>query len=259
MTHRPIALLLLAVALNAGCGDTAPDTPAEETAHPLKIVHALGLTLVPGRAKRPVVLHPGELDDVLALGITPVGAATPAPGVGFPRYLGHRVRGIASVGSVRRPDMARIERLDPDLILGSTPSHRKIYRSLRRIAPAVIADERVHWQPNLRQDGEALGRTDAAEAMLSAYDTRVGRLRRSLPRFPSAAAVARALPARVRPFLARPFISSIMKDARLPHPRPRRMERFSARPGPGDQWSLGVGVIAANRVLDDLARFLARG
>jgi iron complex transport system substrate-binding protein len=255
---RPLVAPLLLATFLLGCGDSPPVTPAQETAKPLKVAHALGETKVPGRASRPVALYPSELDDALAIGVMPVGAAVPPGSGGVPRYLGRAAASVEAVGPVGRPDLGRIEALHPDVLLGSTPSQKRIYERLSKIAPTVFADERVSWKPNLRQDGEALGRVDDAEALLTAYDGRVGRLRRGLRRHGrvSLRSLDRALPAQVRPFLRRPFIASILRDAGLPHPRAGRRDLLVAHRGRYDEWSLGVGVIAANRVLADLETYL---
>jgi iron complex transport system substrate-binding protein len=250
-----LLLLVLAVPLLAACGEGPPQTPAQETRQPLKIQHALGNSKVPGRAKRPVTLATSELEDSIALGVRPVGATVPVGGAGFPRFLGARTRGIAEVGAAGGPDLERISALGPDVILGVIPADRRFYRHLSEISPTVIADSRVSWKPNLRQDGEALGLVDRAEAMLSDYDRRALRVRRALAGHrPTLAALEGRLPAEVRPYLGRPFVASILDDVGLPHPAPRQP---AARPGRYDEWSLGHGVLAARVVLDDLERWVA--
>lgn len=241
----------------AGCGEGPPQTPQQETRQPLKVQHALGETKVPGRARRPVTLATGELEDAIALGVRPAGAAVSSGrGPGFPLFLGYRASGIAEVGTVARPDLRRIAAVDPDVILGVKPPQEEIYRRLRHIAPTVIADATVNWKPNLRQDGEALGRTDDAEAMLSDYDRRALRTRRALRGGGlGAGSLAARLPPEVRPYLSRPFIVSILEDVGLPHPRARPR---AGRRGRYDEWSLGEGVIAARLVLRDLDRWVAR-
>ncbi len=197
-----------------------------------------------------MALYPSELDSALALGVRPLGAATHRGVSGFPQYL--KAHGVQPVGPVDRPRVDEIEVLDPDVILVSKQSHERLYRRLKRIAPTVALDELVNWKPNLRHDGEALGRTDRAEALLTDYDRRVAQVRRVLGgRRP-------ALPEAARRTLRRPLIASIFDDLELPHP-PAGSDRVpGARPGPLDHWSLGAGPLAARRVLLDLRRFLAR-
>jgi iron complex transport system substrate-binding protein len=243
------AILCFGAALTvAGCQATDTDDPPE-TSKPLKVEHALGTTKVPGQAKRPVALYPSELDDALALGVTPAGAA----GGALPRYLGDRTRTIRLVGPVPRPDLALIQSLEPDVILSTKRGQGRLYRRLRRIAPTVAIDERVDWKPNLRQDGEALGHPDEAEHLLNRYDRKAALVRRLIR-----SRGAPLLPPAVRRALSRPFVASVMDDVGLPHPRPRDDLLPGARPGPFDAWTLGTGYLAATRILADLMRFSAR-
>lgn len=239
-----LALCAAAALAVSGCQATDTDDPPE-TSHPLKVQHALGETKVPGHAERPVTLYPSELDDTYALGSAPVGAAGP-----IPDYLGRkRTRALKSVGSVSSPDLGRIEALDPDVIL-ATKKQRRFYKRLKKIAPTVAIDSTVDWKPNLRQDGEALGESDFSEKLLTAYDEQVARVKRTIH-----GRAKPSYPAEVKPALSRPFVVSILKDVGLPHPKPRSDLLEGSRPGRYDAWTLGIGYIAATRVLDDLERF----
>jgi iron complex transport system substrate-binding protein len=245
MTVLCAALAALTV---AGCEATDTDDPPEN-ARSLKVQHALGQTRVPGEADRPVALYPSELDSAIALRAGPVGAATQDGRDDFPRYLGAATRSVKPVGPVARPDLERIAALGPDVILAGKPSHRRFYGDLKKVAPTIVLDEEVDWKPNLRQDGEALGRTDAAERLLIDYDRRAGRVRRLLR-----GREAPPLPAEARRGLTRPFIASVFDDVGLRHPRTRDDLLPGARPGPNDHWTLGIGYLAALRVLRDLER-----
>jgi ABC-type Fe3+-hydroxamate transport system substrate-binding protein len=252
--RRPLLPLLLAALLAcAGCGQATDTDDPPENSKPLKVQHALGVTKVPGQAKRPVALYPSELDSALALGVHPVGAAFPPGSRELPRYLRGGTGGIEPVGTVARPDLRRIEALDPDLILASKPSHEQLYDRLRRIAPTVVLTEDVDWKPNFRQDGEALGLADAAEKLLSTYDRRAADVRRlargKTPKLPPAA----------RRALTRPFIASIFDDVGLRHPVPRADRLPGARVGSLDEWTVGTGYLAAQQVLADLQRWLTAG
>jgi iron complex transport system substrate-binding protein len=242
--RRLPALLCAGAALvAAGCQASDTDDPPE-TSHPLKVQHALGETKVPGHAERPVALYPSELDDAFALGAVPVGASSP-----LPEYLGKRTREVRAVGPVGKPDLARIEVLDPDLILAGK-KQKRLYDRLRKIAPTVALDEKVDWKPNLRQDGEALGKSDFAEKLLTEYDRQVARVKRLIRERGKP-----TLPAAVQPGLSRPFVGSILDDVGLSHPKPRSDLLASARPGRYDAWTLGMGYIAAIRILADVERF----
>jgi iron-siderophore transport system substrate-binding protein len=247
---RPRILFCLAAVLAlGGCQATDTDDPPE-TSHGLKVEHALGTTKVPGQSKRPVALYPSELDDAFALDASPVGAA----GV-LPRYLSPRTKDTRLVGTIWHPSLSRIRALHPDLILAGKQSQRSYYRRLKKIAPTVVIDQRVNWKPNLRQDGEALGHADFAEKLLTEYDFLAARTRSAIRRYGKP-----KLPAAVRPALRRPFVASILDDVGLKHPAPQRKDLLAgARPGPYDAWTLGIGYVAATRILADLQRFSRGG
>jgi ABC-type Fe3+-hydroxamate transport system substrate-binding protein len=177
---RGAILIVLAVLAAAGCQESGFDE-SRETERPLKVQHTLGETKVPGQAERPITLTTDALDDALALGVRPVRAAL--PGGRLPAYLRDRARGIEVVPEITALDLAALEAAEPDLILGSAARQARLYERLRQFAPTVMTDAGgVGWKLNVRLHGEALGRTNDAEALLIDYDRRSGRLRRKLGR-----------------------------------------------------------------------------
>ena len=71
-----------------------------------------------------VILSTGQLDDVLALGLVPIGAATANDADLVPEYLKTKFSDksaeldkIAKVGKRTEPDLGAIANLHPDLIL----------------------------------------------------------------------------------------------------------------------------------------------
>ena len=246
--HKLLPTLCLAGGLLlSGCGEATDTDDPDENSNPLKVQHALGVTKVPGRAERPATLYPSELDSALALGSRPVATTGPVP-----RYL--RAGDIETVGTTAQPDLTTLEAADPDVILASNPTHKRLYRRLRRIAPTVVLTEGIEWKANFRQDGEALGWADRAERMLTRYDRLAARVR----------ALARTreppeLPPQAQRSLRRPFIADVLDDAGIEHPRSGSDRVPGARPGPRDQWTLGEGYLAATAVLRDLEGLLGAG
>lgn len=74
-----------------------------------------------------VVLDTGELDAVVALGITPVGAVSAFPDAGLQGYLADRTADTQVVGTIAEPNLEAIATLDPDLILSNEVRHPDIY------------------------------------------------------------------------------------------------------------------------------------
>jgi len=164
----------------AGCGsgDGATTASAETSAaeQVRTVEHAAGTTEVTGTPERVVVLDTGELDAVLALGVTPVGAVRTGVSDELPAYIedaGVDPAAIENVGTIAEPALEEIAALEPDLILSNSVRHADIYDQLSAIAPTVFAEAIGEtWEDNLRLAGEALGRTDEAEQLLTEYEAR---------------------------------------------------------------------------------------
>jgi iron complex transport system substrate-binding protein len=217
---RGLALILLAafVAAAAGCQESGFDE-RRETVKPLKVQHALGEAKVPGQAERPMTLTADALDDALALGVRPVRAAL--PGGRLPAYLRSRARGIEVVPEVTRVDLAAIEAVQPDVILGSAADQRGLYNALRQIEPTVMTEKGgVQWKLNTRLHGEALGRTNDAERLLIDYDRRSARVGRRLgeQRGDTEVSVVLVTPREVRMAGLESFPGSVLGDLGLSRP-----------------------------------------
>jgi iron complex transport system substrate-binding protein len=168
-----IVLLLAAVAAFAlGCQESGFDE-RKETARPLKVQHVKGESKVPGQAKRPATLTLDTLDDSLALGVRPVLAVV--PGDSLPGYLRGPAAGVKTIPPVAAGEFGALRKAKPDLIVGR---QGVLFERLSLIAPTVIVEPGSgRWKLNLRLMGEALGRTNDAEALLTDYDRRVAGVR----------------------------------------------------------------------------------
>ncbi|WP_091323668.1 ABC transporter substrate-binding protein [Geodermatophilus ruber] len=176
--YRRTALALAVGLVLAGCGSDDGGRGAEPTAGTRTVEHASGTTEIEGAPERVVVLDTGELDSVLALGVTPVGSVRTAVSDELPGYIqdaGVDPADIANVGTISEPDLEAIAALEPDLILSNMVRHADIYEQLAAIAPTVFAASVGEaWKDNLRLAGEALDRAEEAEELLAEYEQRAG-------------------------------------------------------------------------------------
>jgi iron complex transport system substrate-binding protein len=183
---RVLILLLLAAvaALALGCQESGFDE-RKETARPLKVQHVKGESKVPGQADRPATLTIDTLDDTLALGVRPVVAVV--PNGRLPGYLRGQAAGVKPIAPVEAGRLRAVRRAHPDLIVGRQGA---LFEGLSLIAPTVIVEPGSgRWKLNLRLMGEALGRTNDAEALLTDYDRRVAAVRRVVQGQPRVAVV----------------------------------------------------------------------
>lgn len=123
-------------------------------------------------AQRIVVLEFSLLDDLLQLGVKPIGIASSRLDEGTnPPFLLTQIEGIADVGTRQQPNLEKIKALHPDLIVADVTMQGPLYPLLKEIAPTLMLNG-LQGKPrtqidNLRLLAKATG-TDAKVSKLSA-------------------------------------------------------------------------------------------
>lgn len=128
-------------------------------------------------AERIVALEWTYVEDLLALGVQPVGVADRE---GYETWVDVEPElddDVADVGTRQEPSLESIAALDPDLIIGAEFRHEPIIDQLEAIAPTVLFDPYPAPDGDLTQFTEmtetfttiatAANRTDEAEQVLS--------------------------------------------------------------------------------------------
>lgn len=286
-------------------------TKAKAGQFPRTIEHAMGKTGLKARPKRVVVLDVGELDNVVSLGVKPVGYAPTEGDDGIPGYLKKDAGSPANVGTINSLNMEAIARLKPDLILGSELRAAKLYPQLSKIAPTVFSVRPgFTWKQNYLLNAAALDKTAEARKKLGAYEKKAKALGADIAgqdggKKPTIT-MLRYMPDRIRLYAKASFIGTILQDAGLPRPEnqqkndlateisperiddadadwiftgvygdPKESDRAAAEKNPlwkkldavkggravnvpDETWYLGLGVTAADSVLDDLRAHLVK-
>ncbi|UYM06461.1 ABC transporter substrate-binding protein [Solicola gregarius] len=222
MTHRlgatiAACLLLLGIAACGGLDDTSDSAARTRT-----VDTANGPVEVPERPERVVVLDTGELDDALALGVTPVGAVTTDVDSEFLGYLGDRTDGIEPVGTITEPNLEKIAALEPDVILSSKVRHEALYDQLSDIAPTVFSENVGYpWKQNFRLHAEALGLEGKAADLMAAYEAKAARVDKALPD-DTVISLVRFVPDQTRLYSDKSFSGVITADVGAQVPEPAR-------------------------------------
>ncbi|SEO05433.1 ABC transporter substrate-binding protein [Actinacidiphila rubida] len=292
-------------------GDAADRTAALGTdarpgQWPRTVKHAMGSTEIKAQPKRVVVLDVGELDNVVSLGIKPVGLAVTEGSPKLPSYLKGEAGDPASVGTINSLNLEAINNLHPDLILGSQLRAADSYDELSKIAPTVFSIRPgFTWKQNYLLNAAALDRTAQAKANLAAYEARATALGAKLGAKKPTVSMVRYMPeGKIRLYANDSFIGTILKDVGIPRPKnqdisdlaaeisaenidkadadyiftgvygdPKATDKSKAQGNPlwknlravkdghahdvpDETWYLGLGVTAANAVLDDLTTSL---
>ncbi|MEV7990903.1 iron-siderophore ABC transporter substrate-binding protein [Streptomyces sp. NPDC086077] len=282
-------------------------TDAKPGEWPRTIEHAMGSTEIKAQPKRVVVLDVGELDNVVSLGVKPVGLAPSEGSPELPSYLKKDAGTPANIGTINSLNLEAIAALEPDLILGSQLRAAASYDELSQIAPTVFSIRPgFTWKENYLLNAAALDKTAQAKANLTAYDKRVKALGAELGADKPSVSMVRYMPdGVVRLYANNSFIGTILKDLGIPRPKnqdiadlaaevsaenidqadadwiftgvygdPKATDKSKAQGNPlwknleavkaghaydvpDETWYLGLGVVAANAVLDDLQKYLA--
>lgn len=201
---------VMALSMVAACGsggdDAGTTTSGDEgtegadttEAFPVTIEHQFGTTEVPEAPERVVSVGFTEQDDLLALGVTPVGIRDwygDQPYAVWPWATDELGDAEPEVLSAAEIDLEQVASLAPDLIVGiSSGMTDQEYAQLSAIAPTLAqSDEFVEygtpWQDQFRTIATALGRTERAEEVIDELDARFAGQREQHPELEGASAV----------------------------------------------------------------------
>lgn len=295
----------------AGCSSTpTKNTSSEEikSAKPkdLVVTHSMGEATITVSPKKVVVLDPGALDNILALGVKPIGATTMSLELPFPEYLKDQTSGIENLGTAYEPNLEAIAKLKPDVIFGNKDYHEKLYEQLKVIAPTVIVKTAgTTWKENLLVQAEALGLEDKGKEILSDYQSRIDTYKKKLGTKASETEISllRGRTDKVSLYLRQSFSGSIIEELGFSRPASQTKDDFAldanneafpemdgdyifwfTRDNPNiiesnylnnpvwnnlgavknkqvfkvpyDTWLSGLGIQAANRIIDDVEKYI---
>ncbi|MEU0810405.1 iron-siderophore ABC transporter substrate-binding protein [Streptomyces sp. NPDC005970] len=208
----------------------AMGTDAKPGQWPRTIDHAMGKTELKAQPKRVVVLDVGELDNVVSLGIKPVGLAPTEGSPELPSYLKKEAGSPKNVGTINNLNLEAIAGLKPDLILGSQLRAADKYDELSKIAPTVFSIRPgFTWKQNYLLNASALDKTAEAKAKLADYDKKIKVLDEKLGDKKPTVSMVRFMPDGVtRLYANASFIGTILKDAHIPRPKNQDIEDLAA-------------------------------
>jgi iron complex transport system substrate-binding protein len=197
------------------------------------VTDSMGTVTVPDAPKRIVVLTNEGTEALLALGVTPVGAANSWNGDPWWDHISDAMDGAEPVGKESAVNLELIAALEPDLILANKQRHEEIYPQLTAIAPTVMSKElRGNWKINFRLYAEALGKEQEADAAIADYDASVADLREKLgDHLNEEVSVIRFVPGQIRIYQLDSFSGVLLKDIGFHRPANQNVEEFAIRTG----------------------------
>ncbi|MBW4477590.1 MAG: iron-siderophore ABC transporter substrate-binding protein [Tolypothrix brevis GSE-NOS-MK-07-07A] len=177
-------LSILTVILVSACNITHDTniTSYKQHVENCRIVqHVMGSTCVPRNPQRVVTIGAADgLANSWALGIHPI-ASTYLTGFPIPKYLQGKVDIVESVGAYNNPNIEKILRLKPDLIISGSEL-KGIYKQLSYIAPTVALDTSFEpsWTDMLEELAQVLGKEKEGQQLINKYWQRVEKLQQAL-------------------------------------------------------------------------------
>ncbi len=197
------------------------------------VTDSMGTVTVPDAPKRIVVLTNEGTEALLALGVTPVGAANSWNGDPWWDHISDVMDGAEPVGKESAVNLELVAALEPDLILANKQRHEEIYPQLTAIAPTVMSKElRGDWKINFRLYAEALGKEQEADAAIADYDASVADLREKLgDHLNEEVSVIRFVPGQIRIYQLDSFSGVLLKDIGFHRPANQNVEEFAIRTG----------------------------
>ncbi|MFJ2779011.1 MULTISPECIES: ABC transporter substrate-binding protein [unclassified Kitasatospora] len=208
-------------------------TDAAPGVYPRTIKHAMGETVIPAKPVRVVVLDTGELDNVVSLGIQPVGVVHTDGSKTMPSYLKDTAGNPAGVGTINSLNLEAIAALKPDLILGSQLRAQDQYAQLSKIAPTVFSLRPGYpWKQNFQLNASPFGLEAEAGAQLDAYRSAATAIGAELGDKRPTITPLRFMPGRTRLYAELSFIGTILTDVPLPQPRIEQVKELAVEISP---------------------------
>ncbi len=198
MMHRRllnVLMIIFVILVMAGCGanptgslatngsstgNTAgPNTSSEPAGEPIVVKDAKGEFKLDKPAKKVVVLEWTFTEDIIALGMQPVGNAD---NENYKVYVTSEApldESVTDVGMRGEPNLETIAALKPDLIIANMNSHEAIYEQLQGIAPTLIfnlypqegeGDQYTVMEDTFKTIAAAVGKTAEADKVLADLD-----------------------------------------------------------------------------------------
>jgi len=197
------------------------------------IEHAMGVVEVPDDPQRVIVLTNEGTEAVLALGVTPVGAAKSWLGDPWYPHIEEMMGDAVNLGKESAINLELVAALQPDLILANKQRHEEIYPQLSAIAPTVVSERlRGDWRKNFELYADALGKSAEGDAALSAFESNVAELSEKLGDVKNEeVSVIRFLPTQIRIYQLDSFSGFILQEVGFNRPANQNVNDFAIRTG----------------------------
>ncbi|MGA5661416.1 ABC transporter substrate-binding protein [Bacillus bombysepticus] len=175
-----ISIFIVVLLFAVGCGqqkEEKKETKADNKNQAITIKHAEGETKLDKPAKKVVLLEWVYSEDLLALGVQPVGMADIK---NYNKWVNTKTKpskDVVDVGTRQQPNLEEISRLKPDLIITASFRGKAIKNELEQIAPTVMFDPSTsnndhfaEMTETFKQISKAVGKEEEGKKVLADMD-----------------------------------------------------------------------------------------
>ncbi|KEP25488.1 ABC transporter substrate-binding protein [Bacillus zhangzhouensis] len=170
-----LLIICIVMVISSACGSgnqkttTTKKTTSTEASAQAEVEY-LGKTYqVKTPAKRLVIAGSLEsMEDAKLLGVEPIGAST--VGGAFPSLFEDITSKTEGIGEKTEPNLEKILKLNPDVILGSTKFPPATIKKLEKVQTTIpVSHISSDWKDNLLLLGELTGKKNEAKTIISNY------------------------------------------------------------------------------------------
>jgi ferric hydroxamate transport system substrate-binding protein len=180
---KSLLVLALFAVLLVGCSSKGEDKAIDKgkAEGNITITGVNGEVTLDGPAKKIVVLEWTYAEDLLAVGVQPIGMADIQEYHNWVNIDAELSKDVADVGGRQEPNLEAIAALEPDLIIGTSFRHDGMIADLEKIAPTVIfnpypEDEKMDLYQEMittfNEIAKAVDKKDEAKQVLADLDVR---------------------------------------------------------------------------------------
>lgn len=179
-TKNSLVMMSLAfmIVLLAACGQ-----PAASTTSTLSTSSSSGMV----KEENGVIVHDAKAkvasmsihitNNLLALGIQPVGSVIGGDVKDFLPHVADQLKGTQKLGVVTDPDMEALLALQPDVIYIDKEYSSKDLAKFEQIAPTIVIDmDQGTWQDQLKEIATHVGLEKKADTFIADYDTKAAQV-----------------------------------------------------------------------------------
>ena len=142
--------------------------------------HVMGEVCVPQTPQRLVSLDDVTLADALTVCVSSIGVSLYDNHLA--NYLKEKIDSVELLGTSEQPNLEKIVRLNPDLIMGIEYNAESIYPQLSQIAPTAVGKWSGYpdWREYFNFMAHVLGKEAEAKVVWENYDRRIDELKAAL-------------------------------------------------------------------------------